>query len=148
MRVVLHEAIKGVGNRGDVVEVSDGYGRNYLIPQGKGHRATAGAEVQAEAMRRTWTQKNAKDRAAAEEIAKDVVSKTLTIEARAGGDGKLFGSVTAADVADILQQQTGVEIDRKLIEIAEPIKTTGTHTVTAHPHPEVVFPLTVEVSAS
>lgn len=145
MRIVLHETVNGLGNRGDVVDVADGYGRNFLLPKGLGQRATSGVEAQAETMRKAWSAKNAKDREAAEEVAKTLVAKSISIEARAGAEGKLFGSVTAGDIVDATLAQTGVELDRKMVMLDEPIRTTGTHTVTAKPHDEVQFPITVEV---
>ncbi len=147
MKVVLRAEVKDVGRRGDVVEVADGFARNFLIPQGKALKASAGVEAQAEAMRRAWSQKNAKDREAAEEIATKIVSKPITIAARASADGKLFGSVSAADIVAALIEQTGVELDRKMVT-DEHLKELGTHTVMASPHAEVQFPITVEVVAA
>ncbi len=147
MKVVLHAEVKGVGRRGDVVDVADGYARNFLLPSGKAMRASNGAEGQAEAMRRAWSQKNSKDREAAEEIATSVVSTPITITARASADGKLFGSVSAGDIVEALKAQTGVELDRKMVD-DEHLKTVGTHTVMASPHAEVQFPITVEIAAS
>ncbi len=147
MKVVLHDEVKGVGRRGDVVDVADGFARNFLIPSGRATQAARGAEAQAEAMRRAWGHKNAKDREAAEEIATSVVSKPITISARASADGKLFGSVSASDIVAALMDQTGVELDRKMVD-DEHLKSVGTHTVMAHPHAEVQFPITVEVVAS
>lgn len=145
MRIVLHSRIDGLGNRGDVVDVADGYARNFLIPGGKGHMASAGAELQASAMKRTWEVQNTKDREGAEEIAKALVAKSLEISARASGEGKLFGSVSAADVSEAISSQAGIELDRKMIHIHEAIKELGTHMVTIKPHPDVQFPVTVEV---
>jgi large subunit ribosomal protein L9 len=145
MRVVLHETVAGLGNRGDLVEVSDGYARNSLIPKGLAQQASAGAAAQAEAMKRTWQLRNAKEREAAEEIAKVLVPKPIEISARAGSEGKLFGSVTAADIVDAVKEQTDIELDRKMVELGEAIRTTGTHMVTAQPHTEVQFPITINV---
>jgi len=148
MKVVLHQQVPQLGNRGDVVDVSDGYARNYLIPQGVAQKATDGVEAQAEAMRKTWVLKNAKDREAAEEVAKALVTSSIVISARASSEGKLFGSVSSSDVVDAVKAQTGVELDRKMLNLAEGIKTVGTHTVTVHPHDDVQFPVTVEVEAA
>ncbi|MBT8241253.1 MAG: 50S ribosomal protein L9 [Acidimicrobiia bacterium] len=147
MKVVLRAEVEDVGRRGDIVEVADGFARNFLIPQGKALKASTGVEAQAEAMRRAWSQKNAKDREAAEEIATRIVSNPITITARASADGKLFGSVTAADIVAALAEQTGVELDRKMVD-DDHLKELGTHTVTASPHTEVQFPITVEVIAA
>lgn len=148
MRIVLHQSIEGLGNRGDIVDVADGHARNFLIPKGLAQQASSGVEAQAESMRRSWQQKNSKDREAAEEIAKLMVSKPIVIEARAGAEGKLFGSVTSADIVAAANVQTGIELDRKMLDLVEGIKSLGTHTVTAQPHAEVQFPITVEVVAS
>ena len=145
MRIVLHDRVTGLGNRGDVVDVSDGYARNYLIPKGLGHRATPGVEAQAEVMRRSWQHKNAQQREAAEEIAKVLVARPVEISVRAGGEGRLFGSVTTADIAHAVQTQVGIELDRRVLVVDEPIKSLGSHTVRAKPHPEVEFPVTVIV---
>lgn len=145
MRVVLHEAITGLGNRGDLVEVADGYARNSLIPKGLAQQASAGVEAQAEAMKRTWQLRNAKEREAAEEIAKVLVSRPIEIGARAGAEGKLFGSVTSADVAEAVSAQAGVELDRKMFDLEESIRTIGTHSINVRPHPEVQFPINVTV---
>lgn len=145
MRIVLHEGISGLGSRGDLVNVSDGYGRNFLIPQGKAQLATAGVEAQAESMRKSWQLKNAKNREAAEEIAKLLVARSIIIPARAGAGGKLFGSITTADIATAIVQQTEVELGRKMLTLDEGIRTLGTHMVTAQPHTDVQFPVTVEV---
>lgn len=147
MRIVMHEQVSGLGNRGDLVEVSDGYARNYLIPKGLARQASHGVEVEAQAMKKAWSARNTREREAAEEVAKSLVSKPISISMRAGGEGKLFGSVTSSDIADAIREQAGVELDRKLIELAEGIRTLGAHSVTVHPHPEVQFPVTVEVVA-
>lgn len=145
MRVVLHQSIDGLGNRGDLVEVSDGYARNSLIPKGLAQQASSGVEAQAAAMKRTWQLRNAKEREAAEEIAKVLVAKPIEIPARAGTEGKLFGSVTSTDIAAAIVEQTGVEVDRRMLDLADSIRTTGTHSVTVKPHTEVQFPITVSV---
>ncbi len=145
MRIVLHESIEGLGNRGDIVEVADGYARNSLIPKGLAQQASSGIEVQASAMKRAWTMRNAKEREAAEEIAKVLVSRPIEIAARAGAEGKLFGSVTAADIAEAVQAQAGVELDRRVFDLDDSIRSTGAHLVTVKPHAEVQFPITVSV---
>lgn len=147
MRVVLHDSVSGVGNRGDVVDVADGYGRNYLIPKGLATQASGGAEAQAAAMKVAWEQRNTQEREAAEEIAKQLVTSPIELTARAGGEGKLFGSISAADIAEAVQAQTGIELPKDVVVIDEPIRATGTHTVTAKPHAEVQFPISVTVVA-
>lgn len=147
MRVVLHESIDGLGNRGDLVEVADGYARNSLIPKGLAQQASVGVEAQAEAMKRAWQLKHAKDRDAAEEVAKMLVSTPVEIAARAGAGGKLFGSVTSSDIAEAIQTTFKVEIDRRMVNLDDSIRNTGTYVVMVKPHPEVEFPVTVTVVA-
>lgn len=147
MRVILRADVEGVGNKGDVVEVADGHGRNMLIPRGLALKATAGAERQAGAMRRTRELSDAQDRAAAEEMASRLVNHPITIAARAGEGGKLFGSVTTSDVARAIEDQANVILDRRVLNVDEAIKDLGTHTITAKVHTEVQFPITVEVIA-
>ena len=148
MRVILRSDVKGVGNKGDVVEVTNGFGRNFLLPRGLAFVATPGAETQAKAMRRSRETKDAAARLAAQDVAKSLVNAPVKIEARVGADERLFGSVTTADIADAIVAQTGVAIDRKQLVLDEPIKTIGTHFVPAKLHPDVEFPVTVEVVAS
>ena len=145
MRVVLHDGIAGLGNRGDIVEVSDGYARNLLIPKGLAQRASPGVEAQASTMKRSWQARNAKQREAAEDVAKVLVAKTIEIAARAGSEGKLFGSVTSNDIVTAVRNQAGIELDRKMVELSEPIRSVGTHAVMVKPHSEVHFPVSILV---
>ena len=147
MRLILRSDVDGVGKKGDVVEVTNGYGRNFLLPRGLAFPASPGAKAQAESMRRSRDVKDAADRAAAEEVAKGLVSSPITISAKVGTDDRLFGSVTTTEIAEAIAAQTGVVIDRKQLRLAEPIKTAGTHTVPAKLHADVEFPVTVEVVA-
>ncbi|HEX5265233.1 MAG TPA: 50S ribosomal protein L9 [Acidimicrobiales bacterium] len=145
MRVVLRADVDGVGKKGDVVEVADGFARNFLLPQGRAFRATDGVLTQAAAMRRGRDLKDAKDRASAETVARELVAKVIRITAKAGTEGRLFGSVTAADVAEAVAAQAGVSLDRRRVELPEPIKTLGSHDVGVKLHSEVEFRITVEV---
>jgi len=145
MRVILRDDVKDVGNKGDVVEVANGFGRNYLLPRGLAFVATPGAETQASSMRRSREVKDAADRAAAQDVAKSLVNAPVTIPARVGPDERLFGSVTTAEIAEAIEAQRGVHIDRKQLILDEPIKTIGTHFVPAKLHADVEFPITVEV---
>ncbi|HEX8582562.1 MAG TPA: 50S ribosomal protein L9 [Acidimicrobiales bacterium] len=147
MRVVLRADVATVGKKGDIVEVSDGYGRNYLLPKGLAMKASPGAEAQASAMRRSRDVKDARERASAEEVAKRLVPAVIRIPAKAGTEGRLFGSVTAADIADAVVAQTGIELDRRRLLLDEPIKSVGVHQVAAKLHADVEFPVTVEVVA-
>ncbi len=145
MKLILKADIAGVGHRGDIVDVADGYGRNYLVPKGMAMKATRGAEAQAAAMRRARDAKDAVDREAAEDVAKALVATTITISAKSAAEGKLFGSVTSADIVAAVHDQSGVQLDRKQLQLDEPIKDVGTHQVFAKLHADVAFPLTIEV---
>jgi len=148
VKLLLRSDVDGVGKRGDIVEVADGFARNYLVPKGFAIKATNGVQSQAEAMRRSRDQRDAAERAAAEEVAKTLVPAVITVTSRASGEGKLFGSVSTHEVQEAVAAQTGIELERKHLHLEEPIKTTGTHHVAAKLHPEVQFQITVEVSAS
>lgn len=148
MKLLLRSDVNGVGKKGDVVEVADGFGRNYLLPKGFAVLATRGGEAQAAAMRRSRDQRDAADRSAAEEIAAKLVPAIIAVSARAKAEGDLFGSVSVTDVVDAVAAQTGIELDRHSIHLNEAIKTVGTHSVSARLHPEVQFQITVEVSAA
>lgn len=148
VKVVLRSDVSGVGTRGDIVEVAPGYARNFLIPRGLGFVATQGSEAQASVMRKNRALKDAKDRESAQEIAQRLVPLQIGVSARAGEGGKLFGSVTAADVAAAVAAQAHVTLDRKSIRMDDAIKTIGEHQVQVHLHAEVQFPLTVVVSGS
>jgi large subunit ribosomal protein L9 len=145
MQIILRADVDSVGKKGDVVEVADGFARNFLVPKGLAIKATPGMEAQATSMRRSRDVKDAHERGAAEEVATKLVPRVITITAKAGVEGKLFGSVTANDVATAVTEQTGIELDRKRLQMHEPIKTLGTHLVPAKLHTDVEFPITVEV---
>ena len=147
MRIVLRQDLADVGKKGDILDVSDGYARNYLLPKGLALKATSGAEFQARAMRRARDVKDARERSAAEDIARRLVPTVVRIPARAGSEGRLFGSVTTTDVVEAVQAQTGIELDRRRLHLDEPIKTLGAHQVPAKLHAEVEFVISVEVTA-
>ncbi len=147
MRLILRADVPGVGNKGDVVDVTNGYGRNYLLPRGLAFVATSGAEDQAEGMRRSRDVKDAADRSAAEDVAKSLVNSPINIAARVGADDRLFGSISTTDIAAAIAAQKGVDIDRRQIVLTEAIKTTGTHLVPVKLHANVEFPVTVEVGS-
>jgi large subunit ribosomal protein L9 len=144
MKTILRADVTGLGKRGDIVEVSDGYGRNYLLPRGLAIVASDGAVDQAKAMRRARDLRDAADRDSARTIASALVAKTIVITAKSGGEGRLFGSVTNADVAQAIHDQANISIDRKKIHV-DPIKTLGTHSVSIKLHADVEFPVSVEV---
>ena len=144
MKVILRADVDGLGKRGDIVEVAAGYGRNFLLPRSLAFVATDGAVDQAAKMRRARDLRDASDREAAQTVATTLVPKVITISAKAGNEGKLFGSVTTADVVDAVREQTGVELERRQLD-SEPLKTVGQHVVTAKLHSDVSFPITVEI---
>jgi large subunit ribosomal protein L9 len=146
MKLLLRSDVNGVGKKGDVVEVADGFGRNYLLPKGFAVLATRGGEAQAASMRRSRDQRDAADRSAASDIAAKLVPAVIAVTARAKAEGDLFGSVSVTDVVEAVAAQTGIELDRHSIHIDEAIKTVGTDAVSARLHPEVQFQITVEVS--
>lgn len=148
MKLVLRDNVQGLGQAGDVVEVADGYARNFLVPKGLAFRATEGTEAQAQAMRQSRDVKSAKARDVAQEVARVLVPQVINIGAQAGPEGRLFGSVSAGDISSAVQEQTGLEVDRRSINLEEPLKELGTHTVMAKLHPEVEFPITVEVASA
>lgn len=148
MKLVLRSDVGGVGKKGDVVDVADGYARNYLVPNGLAFKASPGAQAQADAMRRSRDLHDAAARTAAEDVARQLVPKVITVSARAGGEGRLFGSITVLDVVEAVQAQTGIELDRRKVHLDDPIRELGTHRVNVKLHSEVEFPVTVEVSAA
>jgi large subunit ribosomal protein L9 len=143
-KIILREDVKGLGKRGDIVDVADGYARNYLVPRNLAMSAAAGTVAQAASMRRARDLRDAKDRAAAETIARELVSKTVTMSAKSHGE-RLFGSISAADVATAVNAQTGIALDKKQINMAEPIKTLGSHDVSIRLHNDVQFTVNVNV---
>jgi len=148
MRIVLRDDVENLGRKGDVVDVADGYARNYLVPRGLAMKATRGMVAQAEAMRRNRAARDAREREAAQAAAATIAGLRLEIPARAGEGGKLFGSVTAADVAEALTARTGIEIDRRKVALAEPLKELGEVEVDVTLHVDVVAAFTVAVVAA
>jgi large subunit ribosomal protein L9 len=146
MKVILRSDLDRVGKRGDIIDVADGYGRNYLLPRGLAIKATDGAVDQAAKMRRARDLRDASDRESAQTIASTLVPKVIQITAKAGKEGRLFGSVTSSDIVEAVAAQTGIQLDRRAID-ADAIKTVGEHTVTAKLHSDVAFPIHLEVTA-
>ncbi len=147
MKIVMRADVENVGKKGDLVDVADGYARNYLVPKGLAIKATPGIEKQAEAMRRNRDAKDSRDRESAEAVAARFVGRSVTVTARAGEGGKLFGSITSSDIAEAIEAQLNVEIDRRRIALDEPIKELGTVELTVRLHPDVIAPVSVEVVA-
>jgi large subunit ribosomal protein L9 len=148
MQIVLRSDMDKVGRRGDIVEVSDGYARNFLIPRGHAILATEGITRQANAMRSARDRSEAKNREAAQSVADGIAGKSLRLEARAGEEGKLFGSVTTADISSALKSQVDVELDRKHIELGQPIRSLGSYKAILKLHADVHVNIDVEVVAA
>ena len=146
MNLILREDIAGLGKRGDIVTVADGHARNYLLPRGLAFAATDGAIAQANAMRRRRDLREAADRDSARTVAEALAAKPLTIKAKAGNEGRLFGSVTTADIAAALAKQASVTLDRKKI-VTQPIRTVGAHTAVVRLHADVEVAIKINVVA-
>ncbi len=147
MKVILQKPVEKLGDPGDVVEVAAGYARNFLVPRGLAVRAEKGALKHAENLKRAHVSRQSKEKIEFEATAATLIASKVSITARAGEEGKLFGSVTAADIAEAIAAQTGVEVDRKDVHLGEPIRSLGTHDVRIHLFPEVEPVLTLEVVA-
>ena len=147
MQVVLRDDVANLGYKGDVVEVADGYARNYLVPKGLAMKAGKGVAKQADAMRRNRSVRDTREREAATELASRISGRAIALKARAGEGGKLFGSVTSADIAEAVLVQTGVEIDRRKIALDEPIKELCEVEVAVRLHADVTALLSVSVTA-
>lgn len=148
MKVLLRSDVDGIGRRGDIVDVADGYARNFLIPGGFGLTATKGVQAQAESMRRARDLRDANDRQAAETKAKAIAGITLHIAARAGANGRLFGSVGVAEIAEAVRTQKGVEVDRHAFLLDEPVKATGTYEVPVRLFGDIGTAVMVEIVAA
>ena len=148
MKLILTGDVPNLGAPGDIVEVKDGYGRNYLLPRGLAIVATRGAEKQVATIQRAQKARQIRDLGHAREVATQLGGLTVTVKAKAAGDsGRLFGSVTAADVVDAVRAAGGPALDRRAVEVPGQIKSVGTHPVTVHLHPEVTTELDIAVVA-
>jgi large subunit ribosomal protein L9 len=145
MKLILTQEVTGLGAPGDVVEVAGGYGRNYLVPRGLAMRWTRGAEKQIELIQRARSARDIRGLGDAREAADRLASLQVRLETRAGSGGRLFGSVSPADIAAAVKAAGGPELDRRRIEIKNPIRTVGAHQVSVRLHPEVTATLDVEV---
>jgi len=144
MKVILKDDVRNVGNMGQIVNVADGYARNYLVPRGLAVEANKKNIKSIEHEKRVIQEKAKKIKNSAEELSGRISKLTLVIKANAGEEGKLFGSVTAMDISELLKNE-GFEIDKRKISIEEPIKRLGTHTVNVKIHPEITARVTVLV---
>ena len=145
MKLILTNEVTGLGAPGDVVEVAGGYGRNYLVPRGLAMPWTRGAEKQIDLIKRARAARDIRGLDDAREAAKRLSALTVQLNVRAGAQGRLFGSVSASDIAEAVRKAGGPELDRRRIEISTPIRTVGTHQVSVRLHPEVTTALDVEV---
>jgi large subunit ribosomal protein L9 len=146
MKVILADDVRGLGHRGDTVTVKPGYARNYLFPQGMAYEASVANVHRLGEEKKKYDEKMLREKAVAEDVSRKVEGLTVSIAKKAGEEGHLYGSVTATEIADALSEK-GVEVDRRRIELAEPIRRLGTHTVHVRLHRDVVATLTVEVQA-
>jgi large subunit ribosomal protein L9 len=147
MKLILTREVAGLGLAGDIVDVADGYGRNFLVPRGAAITWTKGAEKQIAQIKRARSAREIRDLDHAREVKTDLEKLAVSLEARAGKDGRLFGSVTTADIAAAVKSAGGPLLDKKTIQLPGHIKTTGSHTVTVDLHPDVVASVPVTVTA-
>ena len=145
MKVILLQDVKGKGKKGQMLEISDGYARNYLLPRKLAVEATADAVNTKKMNDKAAAEKAAKERAEALEISKQLREMTLVVTAKGGGAGRLFGSVTNQEIADALKLKSGITLDKRKIVISDPIKSVGTYTVTCKLGYEISAPLTVKI---
>ncbi len=145
MKLILTQEVSGLGSAGDVVEVKDGYGRNYLVPRGLAIGWTRGGERQVEAIRQGRASREVRDASSAQDVKARLEATSVRLAVRAGAGGRLFGSVTPADIAGAVSRSGGPEIDRRRVEVRQPIKVVGEHSVTVRLHPDVSATVRVEV---
>jgi large subunit ribosomal protein L9 len=148
VKLILTQDVPNLGAPGDVVEVKDGYGRNYLVPRGFAIVATKGAEKQVATIRRAREVREVRDLGSAKEIAAQLADLEVKLPARSGDGGRLFGSVTTTDVVAAVAEAGGPKLDRRMVTLAAPIKAVGNHTATVKVHPEVEATVTVQVVAA
>ncbi len=147
MKLILTQEIENLGNPGDIVEVKDGYGRNYLMPRGLAIGWTKGAEKQIQTIKRARDARAIRGKEHASEVKNQLEQLTVKLDVKAGETGRLFGAVTPADVAGAIKSAGGPLVEKRAIAIASPIKTTGTHEVSVQLHPEVAATVRLEVVA-
>ena len=145
MKVILLQDVKGKGKKGQLLEISDGYARNFLLPRKLAVEATADAMNTKKMNDKAAAEKEAKERAEALEISKQLRDTVLVVTAKGGGAGRLFGSVTNQEIAEALKAKTGINLDKRKIVISDPIKSVGTYTVQCKLGYEISAPLTVKI---
>ncbi len=147
MKLILNQDVTGLGAPGDVVEVADGYGRNYLVPRGFAQRWTKGADKQIASIRRAREVREVRDLGSAQAIKEQLSALQVRLPARSGDGGRLFGSVTTSDIVAAVVAAGGPKLDKRLVSVVAPIKALGSHTVTVKVHPEVEATVTLDVVA-
>jgi large subunit ribosomal protein L9 len=148
MKLILTHEVANLGAPGDVVEVKNGYGRNYLVPRGLAIQWTKGAEKQITTIKKAREVRDVRDLGHAEEIKSQLEAKPVNLQVKAGTGGRLFGSVTVTDIVAAVRDAGGPDIDKRRIEIGQPIKSLGSHQVSVRIHPEVAATLALNVVAS
>ena len=148
MKIILQKPVDKLGVPGDVVEVADGYARNYLMPRGLAVKATRGGVKHVDSLKRAHSARVNVAKAEAEQVAQRLTASPVTVPAHVGEEGKLFGSVTPTDVAGAIESQTGIRVDRHDVHMDEPIRSIGVHEVKVHLFAEVDPIISVEVVAS
>jgi large subunit ribosomal protein L9 len=148
MKLILTQEVSGLGTAGDVVEVKDGYGRYYLMPRGLAIAWTRGGEKQLEAIRRARSVRDITDMDTAQSVKARLEATPVRLSARAGNAGRLFGAVTPADIAAAVSAAGGPTVDKRRIEMGNPIKTVGAHSVTVRLHPEIAATVQLDVVPS
>ena len=144
-KLILIKDVDGVGTTGQVVDVSDGYARNYLLPKHLAVKASEGALKNAEGARRARDETERRSREEAEAVATQLVGSRVVIAAQSGDEGKLFGSIGIADIVEGVQKFTGIELDRRTVRLDEPIKSIGLHEATIRLHKDVEFALSLDI---
>ena len=137
MKLILTQEVDGLGAPGDVVEVKDGYGRNYLVPRGLGIRWTRGGEKTIESIKAARTARAVRDEDHAKDVKAKLEANAVNVKVRSGEGGRLFGAVTTSEIADAITEVSGEKVDRRTIVVTNPIKTLGSHTVAVKLHDEV-----------
>ena len=145
MKVILLQDVKGKGKKGQMLEVSDGYARNYMLPKKLAIEATADAVNTKKMNDKAAAEKAAKERAEALDTSRKLRELTVIVKAKGGGAGRLFGSVTTQEIADALKAAAGITLDKRKIVLADPIKSVGTYTVQCKLGYEITAPLTVKI---
>ena len=145
MKVILLQDVKAKGKKGQMIEVSDGYARNYMLPRKLAIEATADAVNTMRMNDKATQERIAKEKAEAMEISKKLRELTITVMSKGGGSGKLFGSITSQEIAEALKNASGITLDKRKIVISDPIKNVGTYTVTCKLGYEITAPLTVRI---